>query len=106
MSIQTVASGFVFCSVAKTDVSGTKGRIFGSLAQFERDLICERTRLDSRPSVPAAGRASGETRRETGQRGTALIRVQDGDGGQIAAMMGIGRSTIYRYLSVDSIKTD
>jgi DNA invertase Pin-like site-specific DNA recombinase len=40
--------------------------IFGSLAQFERDLICERT-LDSRPSVPAAG-GEGVRRNLTGSR--------------------------------------
>ena len=77
--------------------------IFGALAEFERDLIRERT---------AAGLAAARARGRTGGRPRVtafgdpkklgLARRLYGEGqtpvATICAMLGISRATLYRYL--------
>ena len=65
--------GVRFRSLTESMDTSTPGgalvfNIFGSLAQFERDLIRERTR------------AGLEAARETGQGGAEAVRVENGDG--------------------------
>ena len=97
--------GVQFRSLTESIDTSTPGgtlvfNIFGSLAQFERDLIRERTRAGLE-AARARGRKGGrpakldekqvkEVRRLYGSR---TVTVE-----QIAAMMGVGRSTIYRCL--------
>lgn len=95
--------GVQFRSLTESIDTSTPGgtlvfNIFGSLAQFERDLIRERTRAGLE-AARARGRKGGrpakldekqirEVRRLYGSR---TVTVD-----QIAAMMNVGRSTIYR----------
>lgn len=98
--------GVQFRSLTESIDTSTPGgtlvfNIFGSLAQFERDLIRERTRAGLE-AARARGRKGGrpakldekqvrEVRRLYGSR---TVTVD-----QIAAMMHVGRSTVYRCLN-------
>ena len=98
--------GVQFRSLTESIDTSTPGgtlvfNIFGSLAQFERDLIRERTRAGLE-AARARGRKGGrpakldekqvrEVRRLSGSR---TVTVD-----QIAAMMHVGRSTVYRCLN-------
>lgn len=98
--------GVQFRSLTESIDTSTPGgtlvfNIFGSLAQFERDLIRERTRAGLK-AARARGRKGGrpakldekqvrEVRRLYGSR---TVTVD-----QIAAMMHVGRSTVYRCLN-------
>ena len=72
-----------------TTTSGGKlfFHVFGALAEFERDLIRERTQAGLR-AARARGRLGGRTLHASG-RHTA---------GEIAKTLGVSRSTLYRYL--------
>ena len=98
--------GVQFRSLTESIDTSTPGgtlvfNIFGSLAQFERDLIRERTRVGLE-AARARGRKGGrpaklhekqvrEVRRLYGSR---TVTVDE-----IAAMMHVGRSTVYRCLN-------
>ena len=74
--------------------------IFASLAQFERDLIRERTKagLDA---ARARGRKGGRPAKLDDKQIQEVRRLYESKSvtaNQIAAMMGVGRSTIYRAL--------
>lgn len=75
--------------------------IFGSLAQFERDLIRERTRAGLE-AARARGRTGGRPQSLNERQIEEARRLYESGSvtvNQIAAMMGVGRSTIYRYLN-------
>ncbi|MEA5257925.1 recombinase family protein [Arcicella aquatica] len=96
-----------FVSIKDTiDTSSAQGRlflnIFASLAEFERDIIRERTR---------AGLASARARGRTGGRKKGLssdglekaetavmLYQQKKSADEIASIIGVGRATVYRYL--------
>lgn len=75
--------------------------IFASLAQFERDLIVERTNAGL-VAARARGRKGGRPRKLT-PRKIKKIRELYGQGdfsvGQIGKLYGVSRTTIYRLLS-------
>ena len=74
--------------------------IFGSLAQLERDLIRERTRAGLE-AARARGRKGGRPAKLDGKQVREVRRLYKSKTvtvGRIAAMMHVGRSTIYRYL--------
>ena len=74
--------------------------IFGSLAQFERDLIRERTRAGLE-AARARGRKGGRPAKldeKQIQEVRRLYASRTVTVDQIAAMMHVGRSTIYRCL--------
>jgi DNA invertase Pin-like site-specific DNA recombinase len=81
--------------------------IFGALAEFERDLIRERTR---------AGLAAAKTRGRRGGRPRTLttahdqqIRAHVAEGRsptQIARLMRASRATIYRHMNPSTTNTD
>lgn len=97
--------GVQFHSLTESIDTSTPGgtlifNIFGSLAQFERDLIRERTR---------AGLEAARARGRTGGRPASLNEKQVREVrrlyasrsltvDQIASMMRVSRTTIYRYL--------
>lgn len=99
------ARGVQFHSLTESIDTSTPGgtlifNIFGSLAQFERDLIRERTR---------AGLEAARARGRTGGRPVSLDRKQIKEArrlyesrsvtvDQIASMMHVSRTTIYRCL--------
>lgn len=75
--------------------------IFAALAEFERDLISERTKagLDA---ARARGRVGGRKPSMTPQKIAAAKAMRDvGDHtmAEIAAAVGVGRSTLYRHLT-------
>ena len=75
--------------------------IFASLAQFERDLIRERTSAGLQ-AARARGRHGGRTTKLNERQVREVRRLYDSRTvtvGQLAAMMGVGRSTIYRVLN-------
>ena len=80
--------GVRFRSLTESIDTSTPGgtlvfNIFGSLAQFERDLIrgTHSRRTRSRPRPRQEGRTASQARRETGQGGAEAVRVENGDGG-------------------------
>jgi DNA invertase Pin-like site-specific DNA recombinase len=87
------------------DTTSPVGRLFfalvGAFAEFERDMIAERTR-DGIAAARARGRHGGRPAKLTAQQADAA-RTLYAAGGQtvteIAAALGVGRSTMYRALA-------
>jgi len=75
--------------------------IFASLAEFEQDLIRERT-LAGIASARARGRMGGRPRLLDPKK-VALARAMHADKtvaiSDICAALGVGRTTLYRYLA-------
>lgn len=89
----------------KIDTSSSAGKLtfhlFAALAEFERDLIVERT-LAGRTAARARGRLGGrKAKLNTSQ--TAQLKAMHRDVnlsvGEICATFGISRRTFYRYLN-------
>ena len=97
--------GVQFRSLTESIDTSTPGgtlvfNIFGSLAQFERDLIRERTRAGLE-AARARGRKGGRPAKLDERQVREVRRLYESRTvtvDQIAAMMGVGRSTIYRCL--------
>src|SRR3954453_6923068 len=75
--------------------------VFGALAEFERDLIRERTQAGL-AAARARGRLGGRPKKLADPKQLELARTLY-DGGQtdidtICATLGISRATLYRYL--------
>src|SRR5215207_6107282 len=75
--------------------------VFGALAEFERDLIRERTQAGL-AAARARGRTGGRPRKLTDPRQMELARSLYAGGetdiDTICATLGISRATLYRYL--------
>ena len=97
--------GVRFRSLTESIDTSTPGgtlvfNIFGSLAQFERDLIRERTRAGLEVAR-ARGRKGGRPAKLDEKQVREVRRLYESKTvtvDQIAAMMHVGRSTIYRCL--------
>lgn len=97
--------GVQFRSLTEAIDTSTPGgtlifNIFGSLAQFERDLIRERTRAGLE-AARARGRTGGRPQSLNGRQIEEARRLYESGSvtvNQIAAMMDVGRTTIYRCL--------
>jgi DNA invertase Pin-like site-specific DNA recombinase len=95
-----------FWSVTESiDTTTSGGRlvfhVFGALAEFERDLIRERT-LAGLQAARRRGRAGGRPALMTKDKTTTAQRMYDQQEltvEQIARALGVGRSTIYRALN-------
>lgn len=77
--------------------------VFGALAEFEREIIRERT-LAGLESARARGRHGGRPRALDENRARLARRLKDeGEHSveEICSMLGVGRSTLYRYLGND-----
>lgn len=77
--------------------------IFSALAEFERDIIRERTIAGLR-SARARGRLGGRPKTMTDEkldRASKLMKSSDYSIQDICEMVGISRSTLYRYLKLD-----
>jgi DNA invertase Pin-like site-specific DNA recombinase len=89
------------------DTSTATGRlvfhIFGALAQFERELLRERT-MAGLAAARARGRTGGRPRAMTPEK-AAVARQMLASGeysmATIAATLGVGRSTLYAYLAAE-----
>jgi len=89
-----------------TTTSGGKliFHVFGALAEFERDLIRERTNAGL-AAARARGRTGGRPKKLADPKQLALARRLYADGGQtdiatICKTLGISRATLYRYVNV------
>ncbi len=97
--------GVGFRSLEETvDTTTSGGRlifhVFGALAEFERNLIQERTQAGL-AAARARGRNGGRPRKLSKQREKLLYRLYDEREhtvAEIATMMGISKSALYRYL--------
>ena len=90
------------------DSSTAAGRmmigVLGSLAEYERELVKERTAL-KRQASRANGTKFGRPKKvaDPGHIATAKRMRADGHTGtDIAKYLGISRATLYRYLTEDS----
>jgi DNA invertase Pin-like site-specific DNA recombinase len=86
------------------DTSTPGGRlvfhIFASLAQFERELIRERT-MAGLAAARARGRKGGRPRKLTPEKlqvAKAMYESREHTVGAIAATIGVSRASVYRYL--------
>lgn len=89
------------------DTSTPGGRlifhVMGAMAQFERDLIVERTHAGL-AAARERGRTGGRPSVMTAEKLAAARRLYDAKEmtvAQIAAVVGVGRSTLYRALVKD-----
>ena len=87
------------------DSSTAAGRmmigVLGSLAEYERELVKERTALKRAMSL-ANGTKFGRRRKVPGQNHIATARRMKDDGHtakDIAKYLGVSRATLYRYLT-------
>lgn len=74
--------------------------IFATLAEFERDLIHERT-MAGLAAARARGRAGGRPRVMTKQKlkaAMALMADRDNSARDVAAQLGVSLSTLYAYV--------
>ena len=100
--------GVVLVSVTDgIDSSTPAGRmmigVLGSLAEYERELVRERTAL-KRAASRANGTKFGRPRKvsDTEHIATAKMMKADGHTGKaIAKYLGVSRATLYRYLDED-----
>ncbi|MCY3660222.1 MAG: recombinase family protein [Caldilineaceae bacterium] len=97
--------GIEFISLTEQMDTTTMGRlvfqIFGALAEYERSLISERTKAGL-ASARARGRKGGRGRKfgdAQVRRAAELLRAGQLSVDEICATMGIGRTTLYRYLT-------
>src|SRR3954468_10353986 len=86
-----------------TTTSGGKliFHIFGALAEFERDIIKERTQAGLQ-AARARGRRGGRPKRQPSSRKVAMAKALYADKSQTVAeickTLGISRATLYRYI--------
>lgn len=90
------------------DTSSSTGRlvfhIFGALAEFERNLIRERTRAGLQ-AARARGRVGGRPRALNPDQQKLVVRLYEEKQHtvqQICEMMGISRPTLYKYVAAGS----
>lgn len=90
----------------RIDTSSAAGElifhVFGSIAHFERRLIAERTR-DGIAAARAEGRKPGRPELDPQKLKSAITLIRSGLSPSLAAkQVGVGRSTLYRELSLIS----
>ena len=101
--------GYTLVSVSDgVDSSTSTGRmmigILGSLAEYERELVKERTAL-KRAASRAKGTRFGRSRKVKDDNHIETARRMKADGhtgGDIAKFLGVSRATLYRYLDENS----
>lgn len=102
------ARGVAFASLTeKIDTQSPTGKlifhVFGALAEFERNLIRERT-LAGLKAARARGRTGGRPKKLSPKdlkTIRALLRTREVPVGTIAEQFGIARSTIYRSIAAN-----
>lgn len=100
--------GVAFISLKDSiDTSTAQGRlilhIFASLAEFEKDIIRERTNAGlsaAKARGRTGGRKKGLTPDSLKKAETAVMLFQQNkSANEIAAIIGVSRATVYRYLA-------
>lgn len=102
--------GVGFRSVTENiDTTTAGGRlvfhVFGALAEFERELILERSRAGA-AAARARGRQGGRPTVMSADKSRAARRMYEAREmtvQQIATVLGVGRSTVYRSLRVQGV---
>lgn len=84
-------------------------RFFASLAEFERDLVRERTGAgleDAQARGRQFGRPVGldEEGLKKAQAAKMLYMANELNGAEIGKMLGVSRATVYRYLTLMGVK--
>lgn len=74
--------------------------ILGAIAEFERDLISERT-LDGLEAARARGRKGGRPSKLGPAKLATARKLYDPTEHTVAEIVGVGRSTVYRALTAD-----
>lgn len=98
--------GVQFRSITESIDTGTSGgvlifNVFASLAQFERDLIAERTRAGLE-AARARGREGGRPTKLDAKKVAEIRRLYDSGAvtaKRIGELTGVSRSTVYRALN-------
>jgi DNA invertase Pin-like site-specific DNA recombinase len=116
--IETIATlhdrGIGFKSLTEQiDTTTSSGKlifhIFGALAEFERELIRERTRAGLQ-AARARGRQGGRPRLLAGAKKLAMVQAMYDDKSNtiadICQTLHISRATLYRYLKANRATTD
>lgn len=92
------------------DTSSTSGRlmmhIFASLAEFERDLIVERTQAGRRAAM-AKGKKMGRPKQKRNKKAKATAMLYEKGLGidDIQKQLGIkSKSTVYRFIRMEGLK--
>jgi DNA invertase Pin-like site-specific DNA recombinase len=106
LALQALGKGF--CSLQENIDTTTSGgklffHIFGALAEFERDIIRERTRAGL-ASARSRGRLGGRPSIMNGKKlkmATSLYADGKTQVGEICETLGISRATFYRHLFRD-----
>jgi DNA invertase Pin-like site-specific DNA recombinase len=87
------------------DTTGPVGRfvfhLFGALAEFERELIRERTKAGL-AAARTRGRAGGRPRAMTAEKLKVAARLMMDPAvsvGEVCRTVGVSRSTLYRYIT-------
>lgn len=80
-------------------MDGWSSNVFGALAEFERDLIRERTQAGL-AAVRARGRTGGRPTvwTEDRLRAARAMRANGEDVASIARALGVSRASVYRAL--------
>jgi DNA invertase Pin-like site-specific DNA recombinase len=79
--------------------------VIGSLAEYERELVKERTAL-KRASSRANGTKFGRPRKVANAEHVSTAKRMKNDGHtakDIAKYLGVSRATLYRYLAAEPI---
>ena len=100
--------GVEFVSLRESIDTTTPGgklvfHVFGAVAEFERDLVLERT-VAGLEAARARGRRGGRPRALDESKARLARRLKaEGEHSveEICSMLGVGRSTLYRYLAED-----
>ena len=107
--------GVAFISLKDSiDTSTAQGRlilhIFASLAEFEKDIIRERTNAGlsaAKARGRTGGRKKGLTPESLKKAETAVMLYQQNkSANEIAAIIGVSRATVYRYLAEIGLATE
>jgi DNA invertase Pin-like site-specific DNA recombinase len=81
--------------------AASSSTFFGALAEFERDIIRERTQAGLQ-AARARGRKGGRPKRQPSARQVAMAKALYADEtnsvNDICKTLGISRSTFYRYI--------
>lgn len=96
-----------FCSLKESiDTTSSTGRLifhlFGSLAQFEREIIKERC-LAGMEAAKAKGKQGGRPMKMSKEQVTiakALLNEEKYSIKEVCSKLGVGRTTLYRHLNV------
>jgi DNA invertase Pin-like site-specific DNA recombinase len=104
--------GIEFVSLRESIDTTTPGgklvfHVFGAVAEFERDLVLERT-VAGLEAARARGRRGGRPRALDESKAKLAKRLKaEGEHSveEICSMLGVGRSTLYRYLAEDEADT-